>query len=67
MTRRPATPAMKRDFERLVRNLRPVGVQHDAHVETYDREMQDRADQKWVGNGGSLITECGTLIGGDDV
>lgn len=39
---------------------------HDAHVKAYEREMQDRADQHWVSNGGSLITECGTLIEGPE-
>jgi len=37
--------------------------QHDAHVRTYEREM----DWQYVlSNGGSVVAECGTRLGGDD-
>lgn len=48
-------------------SLATAGEQHNAHVEAYDREMSWRSDQYWLSNGGSVVTECGTILHGDEM
>jgi len=37
--------------------------QHNAHVLAYEREMDWRAAQRILGNGGAVVAECGTILG----